>query len=124
MDYQPKYKKHIFVCTNERDNDNPKGDCSRCGGNEIRLKFVQLINQHGLKGMVRANKSGCLDACEMGVAMVIYPDNIWYTRVSLNDVEEIFHTSVLENQVVTRLAASNKTWDELTEIRNQKIKRE
>ncbi|SVA77372.1 uncharacterized protein METZ01_LOCUS130226, partial [marine metagenome] len=50
------------------------------------MKFVQLINQHGLKGKIRANKSGCLDACEMGAVIVIYPNNIWYTRVSVDDV--------------------------------------
>ena len=77
---KPKYKKHIFICTNERPLDNPKGDCIRCGGMDIRMKFVKLINQHGLKGKVRANKSGCLDACELGAVVVIYPDNIWYTR--------------------------------------------
>jgi (2Fe-2S) ferredoxin len=113
----PKYDKHIFICINERDENNPKGDCSRCGGKDIRLKFVQLINQHGLKGKVRANKSGCLDACELGAAVVIYPDNIWYTRVSPDDVAEIFKTSILKNDVVERLAATEKTWDELRDIR-------
>ncbi|MFQ6677137.1 MAG: ferredoxin [Fidelibacterota bacterium] len=117
MTNQPKYKKHIFICINERSPDNPKGDCARCGGNEIRLKFIQLINQHGLKGIVRANKSGCLDACEMGAALVIYPDNIWYTHVSLNDVEEIFNTTIISDRVVERLAASEKTWVQLKEIR-------
>ena len=113
----PKYDKHIFICINERDENNPKGDCTRCGGKDIRLKFVQLINQHGLKGKVRANKSGCLDACELGAAVVIYPDNIWYTRVSPDDVEEIFKTSILKNDVVERVAATEKTWDELQDIR-------
>ncbi len=117
---QPKYTKHIFVCTNERMEDNPKGNCAQCGGNEIRLKFVQLINQHGLKGKVRANKSGCLDACEMGAIVVIYPDQIWYTKLKVDDVEEIFKTSILQNKVVERLAASEQTWIDLQTIRNNK----
>ena len=61
-----KYNKHIFICTNEREKCSIKGDCVSLGSKEIRMKFVQLINEHGLKGKVRANKSGCLDACEMG----------------------------------------------------------
>ena len=93
---KPKYKKHIFICTNERPLDNPKGDCIRCGGMDIRMKFVKLINQHGLKGKVRANKSGCLDACELGAVVVIYTDNIWYTRVEVHDIDEIFVTFVLK----------------------------
>ncbi len=116
----PKYQKHIFICINERDPDNPKGDCARCGGKDIRLKFVQLINQHGLRGKVRANKSGCMDVCEMGAAVVIYPDNIWYTQVIVDDVEEIFETSILNNDIVTRLAATPETWDELKLIRESK----
>lgn len=115
----PKYEKHIFICINERDENNPKGDCSRCGGKDIRLKFVQLINQHKLKGKVRANKSGCLDACEMGAAIVVYPGNIWYTRVTVNDVDEIFETSILKNEAVERLVATEQTWQELKEIRNK-----
>lgn len=114
-----KYQKHIFVCTNEREKDNPKGDCSRCGGNEIRLKFVQLINEHGLKGKVRANKSGCLDACEMGANVVIYPEEHWYVLVQPGDVQEIFKQSVLKNEIVGRLAATPNTWKELEEIRRK-----
>lgn len=115
---QPRYIKHIFVCTNERSADNPKGDCTRCGGHDIQLKFVQLINQHGLKGVIRANKSACLDTCEMGTAVVIYPDNIWYTRVTQDDVEEIFTVSLLNNDIVQRLAVTEQTWVDLQEIRN------
>ena len=81
------------------------------------MKFVQLINQYGLKGKIRANKSGCLDVCELGAAVVIYPDNIWYTRVSVNDVDEIFKTSILKNGVVKRLVATKDTWNELQIIR-------
>ena len=81
------------------------------------MKFVQLINKHGLKGIVRANKSGCLDACELGASVVIYPDNIWYTRVSPDDVDDIFETSILNNGVVERLVATKDTWKELQAIR-------
>jgi (2Fe-2S) ferredoxin len=118
----PKYNKHIFICTNERPADSPKSDCTRCGGYDIQLKFVELINQHGLKGVIRANKSGCLDACEMGATVVIYPDNIWYTRVTPDDVEEIFKISILNDGIIERLAATEKTWGELQGIRNRNDK--
>ena len=72
-----------------------------------------------MKGKVRANKSGCLDACEMGAAVVIYPQGIWYTRVAIEDVDEIFNTSVLGDGIVKRIASSQKTWDELNRIRNK-----
>ena len=112
-----KYNKHIFICINERADCSRKGDCARAGGKDIRMKFVQLINANGLKGKVRANKSGCLDACEMGAAIVIYPSGIWYTNVKVKDVEEIFETSVLDNRIVNRLVASTATWKAIEEIR-------
>ena len=98
-----KFLKHIFICVNERDKSSPRGDCARCGGKEIRMEFVKLINQYGLKGKVRANKSGCLDVCELGPAVVIYPDNIWYTKIKIDDVDEIFETSILSDGIVERL---------------------
>ncbi len=115
-----KYTKHIFICVNESPEDSPKGSCFHCGGMDIRLKFVRLINKHGLKDKVRANKSGCLDACEIGASVVIYPDNLWYTGVKEEDVEEIFNTSVLANGIVERLAATAETWRELKELRERK----
>ena len=99
-----KFLKHIFICVNERDKSSPRGDCAQCGGKEIRMEFVKLINQYGLKGKVRANKSGCLDVCEEGPAVVIYPDNIWYTKVEVQDVDEIFETSILNDGIVKRLS--------------------
>jgi len=105
-----KYQKHILVCIKERPDGHPRGCCFEHGGMEIRTRFVQLINQHGLKGKVRATKSGCLDICELGPNVVIYPQDIWYTSVTIDDVEEIFTTSVLNNQTVERLVASDETW--------------
>jgi (2Fe-2S) ferredoxin len=105
---------------NERPEDSPKGCCARCGGSEIRLRFVRLIKEHGLRGIVRANKSGCLDACELGAAIVIYPAGIWYLRVRPEDVDEIFTTSVLGDGVVERLAATPEKWQELAAIRKRK----
>ena len=106
-----KYDKHILVCVNERSEGHPRGCCLEYGGMDIRNRFVQLVNQNGLKGKVRANKTGCLDVCEVGPNVVIYPDNIWYTGVTVNDVDEIFNKSVLNNEIVDRLVASEETWE-------------
>ena len=112
-----KYTQHIFVCVNERPENTPKGSCARCGGFDIRMRFVELINQHGLKGVVRANKSGCLDACEFGATVVVYPDEIWYTNVTLNDVDDIFNATILNDVPLERLVANKKTWDDLKTLR-------
>jgi (2Fe-2S) ferredoxin len=57
----------------------------------------------------------------MGAAVVIYPNNIWYTRVSVDDVEEIFETSVINDNVVERLVSTEETWRKLQEIRQHNL---
>ncbi len=114
-----KYNKHIFICINERSECSTKGDCSSVGGKEIRMRFVELINKHALKGKVRANKSGCLDICEMGPAIVIYPLGVWYTNFKVSDVDEIFEASVLNDKIVERLVSTKQTWQEIDSIRKK-----
>ncbi len=115
----PLFEKHILVCTNERAEDSPKGSCARCGGNEIRIKLAELLKQHGLKGRMRASKTGCLDACELGAVVVIYPQDLWYVGVTPDDVEEIFQTSILGEGIVERLAANEESWAKLKALRNR-----
>ena len=59
--------------------------------------------KRGIKGRVRANKSGCLDQCEHGPTIVIYPDGIWYGGVGTADVDEIVDSHILGNLPVERL---------------------
>jgi len=118
-----KYDKHILVCVNERSEGHPRGCCLEYGGMDIRKRFVKMINQNGLKGKVRSNKTGCLDVCEVGPNVVIYPDNIWYTGVTVNDVDEIFNKSVLNNEIVNRLVASEETWEKWKSLREASTKK-
>ena len=115
-----KYDKHIFICVNERRDNSHRGSCAKCGGLDIRMRFVQLINEYGLKGVVRANKSGCLDVCELGPVVVIYPDAVWYTNVKLDDVDEIFQSNIINNVAVNRLAADKNTWSKLQLLKETK----
>ena len=73
-----KIQKHIFVCVNERNTNNPKGCCSSKNSLEIMTKIKRIIKNSGIEN-IRVNKSGCLGNCEKGVACVIYPEGIWYT---------------------------------------------
>lgn len=96
------YEKHIFICINSRDND-PARSCGPKGGEEIHKAFKEKLAKLGLAAKVRANKAGCLNACQQGVALVIYPQGIWYGHVTLSDVDEIIEKSIIKNEIIKRL---------------------
>jgi|TARA_B110000263_G_C15254317_1_gene485703 (2Fe-2S) ferredoxin len=101
-----KFEKHIFICTNERDENSARKSCGACGGLDLRKDIVRMINEAGLKGKVRANKSGCLDVCEQGPAMVIYPSGYWYLGINRKNIHTIFNKSILQDEPVKELIAS------------------
>ena len=103
MSGMPPYERHVFVCENHREPDNPKGCCSAKGGHEVRDRLKQLAHEAGLKGRVRVNSAGCLDQCAHGVTIVVYPEAVWYGGVTLADVEELFREHVLGGRPVERL---------------------
>jgi (2Fe-2S) ferredoxin len=99
----PPYRRHVFVCENRRDPDNPKGCCSAKGSAEIRDRLKQLAFDAGLKGQVRINSAGCLGQCAHGVTVVVYPETVWYGGVKLADVETLFREHVIGGTPVERL---------------------
>ena len=99
----PRFQKHLFFCTNQRDKDNPRPCCGRQGAEDLLDYAKMRSHEMGLKGKVRVNKSGCLDACNYGPSVVVYPDDVWYQPRTKEDVEEILNEHVLNNRIVERL---------------------
>ncbi len=66
------------------------------------MAFKKELDAQGVTG-VRANAAGCLDGCEEGAAVVVYPDNVWYGRVTTADVKEIVEQHVKQGRPVERL---------------------
>lgn len=95
--------RHVFVCINEREPGAAKGCCSSKGGSAVRDALKKELARHGLLSAVRANKAGCLDQCEVGVVMVVYPEQVWYAGVTVDDVPEIVEKHILGGEVVERL---------------------
>ena len=72
------FRMHVFVCTNERSPESPRGCCAAKNSLEILTRLKRAAKAEGLKD-VRVNKAGCLDNCESGPSCVIYPEGTWYT---------------------------------------------
>lgn len=102
-----RFQKHIFVCINERPKDHPKGCCLHKGSAEIRDALKEELKKLGLSSIVRTNNAGCLDACEYGPSIVIYPEGVWYGGVQKEDVAEIIHEHIVGGRVVERLLIKN-----------------
>lgn len=99
----PGYDLHVFVCENEREPGHPRGCCGRKGSAEIRKRLKQAVAGSGLRGKVRINKAGCLDYCEHGPTVVVYPQGVWYAGVRPEDAEEIFREHLVGGRTVERL---------------------
>jgi (2Fe-2S) ferredoxin len=99
----PPLERHVFVCLNERDSSNPKGCCASKDAERVHSRLKLLAHDAGLRGRVRINKAGCLDQCGHGVAVVVYPEAVWYGNVTEKDVDELFTEHVINGRPVERL---------------------
>lgn len=103
-----KLKHHVFVCTNERPPGHPRGCCKDKRSEELIPLFKEELARAGLAGVVRAQRAGCLDTCEFGPSVVVYPDNVWYGPVHPADVAEIVRSHLVEGRPVERLRIPGK----------------
>jgi (2Fe-2S) ferredoxin len=101
-DPAPYYEAHVFCCTNERPAGHPRGCCKAKGSEKLRDYMKARAKEFGL-ARVRINTSGCLDRCELGPTMVIYPEGVWYHVETREDVDEVLQRHLIEGGRVKRL---------------------
>ena len=98
---QPKY--HVFICTSSRINGQQKGYCHQQQSINLIQAFMQEIEDRELSGDVVINNTGCFGICEKGPIVVVYPEGVWYGKVTEDDVEEIFDEHFEGGNPVKRL---------------------
>jgi (2Fe-2S) ferredoxin len=101
-DPAPYYQAHVFCCVNERPDGHPRGCCKTKGAEKLRNYMKARAKELGLAD-VRINQSGCLDRCELGPTVVIYPEGIWYAITSIEDAEAILQQHLIGGQRVAHL---------------------
>jgi len=97
-----KYEKHIFICTNQR-GEGERRSCGETCGMELVRTFKKALKDRNLQGRMRAQRAGCLDACDYGPSVVVYPEGVFYGGVQPSDVEEIVSEHLLNDRPVQRL---------------------
>jgi (2Fe-2S) ferredoxin len=97
------FERHVFFCTNQR--ANGEACCCDHGANDMRAYAKDRVKALKLsgKGKVRVNSAGCLDRCEEGPVIVVYPEAVWYTYVDRDDIDEIIDEHLVNGRVVERL---------------------
>lgn len=98
----PFYRIHVFACTNRRPEGHKRGSCAALGSESLRDYMKAVVKEQGLAG-VRVNSAGCLDRCELGPVLVIYPEGVWYTCRSREDIDDIVRTHLVAGGRVERL---------------------
>ena len=103
MSEQPYYQHHVFICMNQRDDGRPC--CADRGAQAAQQHAKRRIKQLGLSGAgkIRINQAGCLDRCDQGPVLVVYPEGVWYTYVDNDDIDEIIDSHLIDGKVVERL---------------------
>jgi (2Fe-2S) ferredoxin len=97
------YQRHVFFCLNQR--DDGRACCASHDAAAMQTYAKDRVKQLGISGkdQVRVNKSGCLDRCEEGPCVVVYPEAVWYTYVDRHDIDEIVDSHLLKGKIVERL---------------------
>jgi (2Fe-2S) ferredoxin len=97
------YKHHVFFCLNRRDPPRP---CCACRNSEAMREYAKKrVKELGLAGphKVRVNAAGCMDRCEEGPVVVVYPEEVWYTYIDEKDIDEIIDEHLVNGRIVERL---------------------
>ena len=97
------YQRHVFFCLNQRDDGS--ACCANHNSAAMQAHAKERVKKLGLngQGMVRINKAGCMDRCDEGPVVVVYPEAVWYTYVDAHDIDEIIDEHLVNGRVVERL---------------------
>ncbi len=98
------FDKHVFFCTNRRKDGSQC--CADHGAQKARDYMKRKVKELGISGennRIRINNAGCMDRCELGPVIVVYPEGVWYTYVDESDLDEIMEQHLKQGRIVERL---------------------
>jgi (2Fe-2S) ferredoxin len=99
----PAFRHHVFICGNQRAANHPRGSCDPTAAGALRDALKTELKRAGLGPLARANAAGCLEQCEHGPVVVIYPQGIWYGRVRPEDAARIVDRTLVGGEILEDL---------------------
>lgn len=99
----PAWTHHVFVCQNTRPPGHPKGSCGQRGAQELVFALQEAREEHGLWETLKVNTTNCLGPCRAGAIVGVYPEGVFYSGVTADDVPEIVKSHFVDGRPVERL---------------------
>lgn len=99
----PYYDFHIFICRNTKTGSESSPSCGAKGADALIAHMKKQLSKLKTATNIRVNKSGCLGECNRGIALVIYPQNVWYSMRDVNDINRIIDEHILEGKIIDDL---------------------
>ena len=100
-----KHKIDILVCG--------VAGCASSGSLKVAAAIEDQIKKNGLANEVKVIKTGCFGLCAEGPIMMVCPEHVMYTKVTEDDVEEIFESHIKGGKIVKRLMAGENEYEEI-----------
>jgi len=102
--------RHVFICSQNRPADHPRGSCGQKGCAEVVAEFMAQWQQRQAFAQVLVTPSSCIGPCGMGPNVLVYPEGVMYSNVTKADVTAIFDEHLLGGKVLERLKAPADIW--------------
>jgi len=115
------YRAHVLVCGGT--------GCTSSGSAQLIERFEEQLKEKGIDKEVKVIRTGCFGLCEAGPVVIVYPEGTFYSRVKVEDVDEIVSEHLLKGRKVqhlvyvdhaTKESSVQKSLDEIGFYKQQK----
>lgn len=107
----PRPERQVLVCVNSRPPGNPKGSCGQKDAQSLYDALREIVDEKGMRERVMVNRTMCLKHCSQGPVVAVQPDNVWYAKVTADDLREICDSHLEKGEPVARLSMPDIPWE-------------
>ena len=89
------FRSHVLICGGT--------GCTSSGSAQLLARFEKLLADNQLEKEIKLVHTGCFGLCEAGPVVIVYPEGAFYSRVKVEDVDEIVNEHLIKGRIVQRL---------------------